>query len=921
MRPNAVLCTGLLVAVALLASPVLAGFAGTDVFLPMAGRQAGAHPSNWYTTVWIHNPGTEAVTATVHFLQRNTVNLPPPAVEVLVAPGATEKIENVVESLFHVQAFGALRVTSPAGKLVVTSRVYSKALGEGESDSVGQDFAGVPAAFAIAAGEKTQVLGVHQTLPSADSDFRFNFGFVETTGHSATVRVRAMDEAGTVQGFSDIQVREFSQRQVAFKDHFPTLSTDNMQLDVEVISGTGKVIAYGSAIANGSQDPTTFEMTYDDALLGAAAVQHDDTLVGDGTAGAPLGIADGGVGADQLPAQVVTAEKLADAAVTVHKLATVPPPLPGPLQVEALRDIPLEAFFKNGEEMFWAPAFIGDITTIITDPDSGLTGGTTIGDADIAIADDGVTTTRIADGAVTPQKVSSAGATAGDVLSFDGTSVAWSAGSTGLTLPFYGQGSSPQIPDDPGLFRVENSGTGNGITAETTVGYAIYGRTIHAISVRGEAVTGTGVQGTSSTSVGVEGSSQHNTGVWGVSNESFGVNGTTHSDSGAVAGVWGYAPQGAIGVLGESATGKGVWGNALTGGIGVYGESHGGVGVYGVGTSLISPIGIAGVHGHHEVSTGVLGTSSSGHGVRGSVTGSGVGVVGENIGDSGSAAEFKVYGGRSTSPVVLASTNGVGAAFEGRSKNSTYVGYLGRNGWAVYGDGPGHDGYLGGQYGAEGESGTTQGYLGGDSYGAYGIHSSSGNYGFLGSGTYGVLGRKGDDSAVGYLGSDHGVYGRCNVGGSRYAGYFNGPVAISSLAGSGNRDVYADSNGKLIISTSDARLKKDVVDLPTEVDVLAALARLRSVTYAWDTAQKRAAGLGEQREIGMIAQEVEAVLPELVGEGADGYKSLDYAKLTAFLVEVTKAQQEQIERQRGEIDDLRQRLHGVESALAEAANR
>ena len=178
---------------ALLACPavVLAGFAGTDVFLPMAGRQAGAHPSNWYTTVWIHNPGTEAVTATVHFLQRNTVNLPPPAVEVLVAPGATEKIENVVESLFHVQAFGALRVTSPTGKLVVTSRVYSKALGEGESDSVGQDFAGVPAAFAIAAGEKTQVLGVHQTLPSADSDFRFNFGFVETTGHSATVRVRA----------------------------------------------------------------------------------------------------------------------------------------------------------------------------------------------------------------------------------------------------------------------------------------------------------------------------------------------------------------------------------------------------------------------------------------------------------------------------------------------------------------------------------------------------------------------------------------------------------------------------------------------------------------------------------------------------------------------------------------------------------
>jgi hypothetical protein len=862
--------------------PALAGFSGTDVFLPMAGRQAGAHPSNWYTTVWIHNPGSEAVTATVYFLNRGTANPSPPGVDVLVAPGATEKIENVVESLFHVQAFGALRVTSPAGKLVVTSRVYSKALGEGETDSVGQDFAGVPASFAIGLAEKTQVLGVYQTDP-ATSDFRFNFGFVETTGHSATVRVRAVDETGGEQGFSDIQVREFSQRQVAFKDHFPTLSTDNMRLDVEVISGTGKVIAYGSAIANGSQDPTTFEMTYGEALLGAAAVQHDDTLVGDGTAGAPLGIAEGGVGADQLPAQVVTAEKLADAAVTVHKLATVPPPLPGPLQVEALRDIPLEAFFKNGDEMFWAPAFIGDITTIITDPDSGLTGGTTIGDADIAIAPLGVTSAMLADSAVTATKIAASSDTIlewAHFLKLDRQTGQMYWGYAGLD-PWPLQMFCNDAADVPALeiWRLNDR-----------------------IAIRG--IT----RGTSSAIVGVAEYAE------------AGSNGVLGINEGAGDAVHGTSAAG-IGVRGETGVGgtAGVLGHGENT-YGVYGESNGGVGVYGVGTSLISPIGIAGVHGHHEVSTGVLGTSSSGHGVRGSVTGPGVGVVGENIGDSGSAAEFKVYGGRSTSPVVLASTNGVGAAFEGRSKNLTYVGYLGRNGWAVYGDGPGHDGYLGGQYGAEGESGTTQGYLGGDSYGAHGIHSSSGNYGFLGSDTYGVLGRKGDDSSVGYLGSDHGVYGRCNVGGGRYAGYFNGPVATTSLAGSGNRDVYADLNGKLIISSSDGRLKKDVLDLAAHVDVLAALARLRGVTYAWDTAQERAAGLGEQREIGMIAQEVEAVLPELVGEGADGYKSLDYAKLTAFLVEVTKAQQALIDRQGAELAALRLRLDAVDTALANGKN-
>jgi hypothetical protein len=41
------------------------------------------------------------------------------------------------------------------------------------------------------------------------------------------------------------------------------------------------------------------------------------------------------------------------------------------------------------------------------------------------------------------------------------------------------------------------------------------------------------------------------------------------------------------------------------------------------------------------------------------------------------------------------------------------------------------------------------------------------------------LGRRGDDSAVGYFASEHGVYGRCSVGGGRYAGYFNGPVRVN----------------------------------------------------------------------------------------------------------------------------------------------
>ena len=50
------------------------------------------------------------------------------------------------------------------------------------------------------------------------------------------------------------------------------------------------------------------------------------------------------------------------------------------------------------------------------------------------------------------------------------------------------------------------------------------------------------------------------------------------------------------------------------------------------------------------------------------------------------------------------------------------------------------------------------------------------------------------------------------------------------------------------------------------------------------------------------------MLPHVVGERADGLKTLDYAKLTAFLIEVAKAQQREIDAMRGEVAAMRERL-------------
>jgi pimeloyl-CoA synthetase len=54
-------------------------------------------------------------------------------------------------------------------------------------------------------------------------------------------------------------------------------------------------------------------------------------------------------------------------------------------------------------------------------------------------------------------------------------------------------------------------------------------------------------------------------------------------------------------------------------------------------------------------------------------------------------------------------------------------------------------------------------------------------------------------------------------------------------------------------------------------------------------------GFGTGSQIGVIAQEVEAIYPQLINISADGYKGVDYSKFTPILIEAIKEQQTQIQ--------------------------
>ena len=107
-----------------------------------------------------------------------------------------------------------------------------------------------------------------------------------------------------------------------------------------------------------------------------------------------------------------------------------------------------------------------------------------------------------------------------------------------------------------------------------------------------------------------------------------------------------------------------------------------------------------------------------------------------------------------------------------------------------------------------------------------------------------------------------------------------------------NKDGNATFSGT-VTANSDERLKENVVGITNALDKVL---DLRGVFFN---------RIGDpERQIGVIAQEVEKVIPELVLEASDGVKSVAYQNMVAVLIEAIKEQQEQINELKDRLDNL-----------------
>ena len=123
-------------------------------------------------------------------------------------------------------------------------------------------------------------------------------------------------------------------------------------------------------------------------------------------------------------------------------------------------------------------------------------------------------------------------------------------------------------------------------------------------------------------------------------------------------------------------------------------------------------------------------------------------------------------------------------------------------------------------------------------------------------------------------------------------------IGMAASATAGRIDA---TNDIVAFSSSDIRFKENIKPIENAIDKIR---KISGNTYDWKEENKIEHGY-EGNDVGVIAQEIEAVLPQLVQTRENGYKAVKYDKLVALLIEGIKDQQLQIEQLRIDLNNCR----------------
>jgi hypothetical protein len=150
--------------------------------------------------------------------------------------------------------------------------------------------------------------------------------------------------------------------------------------------------------------------------------------------------------------------------------------------------------------------------------------------------------------------------------------------------------------------------------------------------------------------------------------------------------------------------------------------------------------------------------------------------------------------------------------------------------------------------------------------------------------------------------------------------YFGGRVGIGTttpnerLSVVGNICATGNINGNSATCGSDIRWKKDLKPLE---NTLEKISQLKPVYYYWKKDEFPDKHFTDKRQIGLIAQDMQKVFPELVVEDKEGYLSVDYSRFTSVLLKAIQEQQQIIQEQQQQIHDQQKIIQELQAENAQ----
>ena len=224
-----------------------------DLVVAQASHAVGANGDFFRTDLHVSNLGSAPVQITLSLIPRVLTGTPSgPRVHTL-APGQTLEAADVLASEFGLgnPSAAGLRIhpNAPA-RLAVSTRTTVEKFG----GTFGFGIPGLRTSVAIGLGDgKATVIQLDSS--SSAQKFRSNYGFAEVAGFPATVQVAILSgDTGEKIGNVVYAVPAGESFQAGVADHLPPGGASNVYIQFEVLSGAGRILAYGVAVDNTSGD-------------------------------------------------------------------------------------------------------------------------------------------------------------------------------------------------------------------------------------------------------------------------------------------------------------------------------------------------------------------------------------------------------------------------------------------------------------------------------------------------------------------------------------------------------------------------------------------------------------------------------------------------------------------------------------------